>query len=129
MEDRSRRIHSRVQSPHRRAENRKIEFALVHESHASRSVQARTRTIRLASIAPRVSRESRTGLLRRHEALQFLEPALHDVRYVEDRLRGVLRKRHGAQLRPGHANRWHRPFFAAVGLCRLSGTIQYPGVA
>jgi len=50
-------------------------------------------------------------------------------RYVEDRLRGLLRKRHGAQLRPGHADRWHRPFFAAVGLCRLSGTIQYPGVA
>jgi RNA-directed DNA polymerase len=50
-------------------------------------------------------------------------------RYVEDRLRGLLLKRHAPQLRPGQADRWHRPFFEALGLCRLSGTIQYPGVA
>jgi group II intron reverse transcriptase/maturase len=50
-------------------------------------------------------------------------------RYVEDRLRGLLRKRHGAQLRPGQTDHWHRPFFEALGLRRLSGTIHYPGIA
>jgi RNA-directed DNA polymerase len=50
-------------------------------------------------------------------------------RYVEERLRGLLIKRYGAQLRPGRVEAWHRPFFEALGLCRLSGTIQYPGTA
>jgi RNA-directed DNA polymerase len=49
--------------------------------------------------------------------------------YVEERLRGLRIKRHGAQLRPGRAEAWHRPFFEALGLCRLNGTIQYPGTA
>jgi RNA-directed DNA polymerase len=48
-------------------------------------------------------------------------------RYVEERLRGLLIKRHGAQLRAGRAEAWHRPFFEALGLCRLMGTIRYPG--
>jgi group II intron reverse transcriptase/maturase len=50
-------------------------------------------------------------------------------RYVEGRLRGLLVKRHGAQLRPGRVEAWHRPFFEALGLCRLNGTIRYPAVA
>ena len=50
-------------------------------------------------------------------------------RYVEERLRGLLLKRHGTQLRPGRAEAWHRPFFEALGLCRLNGTIRYPGAA
>lgn len=50
-------------------------------------------------------------------------------RYVADRLRGLLIQRHGAQLRPGRADAWQRPFFEALGLCRLNGTIQYPRVA
>jgi RNA-directed DNA polymerase len=50
-------------------------------------------------------------------------------RYVEERLRGLLIKRYGAQLRAGRATAWHRPFFEALGLYRLNGTIQYPGTA
>jgi RNA-directed DNA polymerase len=48
--------------------------------------------------------------------------------YVEERLRGLLRKRAGSRLRPGRADDWRRPFFEALGLCRLRGSIQYPGV-
>jgi group II intron reverse transcriptase/maturase len=50
-------------------------------------------------------------------------------RHVEDRLRGLLIKRAGRRLRPGCAGRWNRPFFEALGLTRLRGTIQYPGTA
>jgi group II intron reverse transcriptase/maturase len=50
-------------------------------------------------------------------------------RYVEDRLRGLLLKRAGARLRPGRAAAWRRPFFEALGLYRLRGTIQYPEAA
>ena len=50
-------------------------------------------------------------------------------RYVEDRLRGLLLTRAGSRLRAGRADVWHRPFFEALGLCRLRGTLQYPGVA
>ena len=49
--------------------------------------------------------------------------------YVVTRLRGLLRQRAGSQLRPGQAVRWRRPFFEALGLCRLRGTIRYPGLA
>jgi len=49
--------------------------------------------------------------------------------YVGDRLRGLLLKRHGSRLRAGRAEAWHRPFFEALGLCRLRGTIAYPGAA
>jgi RNA-directed DNA polymerase len=50
-------------------------------------------------------------------------------RYVEDRLRGLLLKRHGSRLTAGRAGAWRRPFFEALGLCRLRGTVQYPGAA
>jgi RNA-directed DNA polymerase len=53
----------------------------------------------------------------------------HIDRHVEDRLRGLLLKRAGSRLRPGRAQQWRRPFFEALGLCRLRGTIQYPGAA
>ena len=49
--------------------------------------------------------------------------------YVVTRLRRLLRQRAGSQLRPGQAVRWRRPFFEALGLCRLRGTIRYPGFA
>ena len=49
--------------------------------------------------------------------------------YVEERLRGLLLKRAGSRLRAGRAEHWRRPFFEALGLYRLRGTIQYPGVA
>ena len=50
-------------------------------------------------------------------------------RYVEDRLRALLLKRAGSRLRVGRAETWRRPFFEALGLTRLRGTIHYPGVA
>jgi group II intron reverse transcriptase/maturase len=49
--------------------------------------------------------------------------------YVEERLRGLLRKRAGSRLAPGRLATWNRAFFEALGLHRLRGTIQYPGVA
>ena len=49
--------------------------------------------------------------------------------YVERRLRGLLVKRAGSRRLAGRASRWTRPFFEALGLIRLRGTIQYPGVA
>jgi group II intron reverse transcriptase/maturase len=49
--------------------------------------------------------------------------------YVEKRLRGLLLKRAGSRLRAGRGDTWHRPFFEALGLCRLRGTIQYPEAA
>ena len=53
----------------------------------------------------------------------------HIDRYVEERLRGLLRKRAGSRVSAGRAEAWRRPFFEALGLVRLRGTIQYPGVA
>jgi RNA-directed DNA polymerase len=49
--------------------------------------------------------------------------------YVADRLRALLVKRAGSRLRAGRATGWRRPFFEALGLCRLRGTIRYPGAA
>ena len=49
--------------------------------------------------------------------------------YVEDRLRGLLLKRHGSRPTAGRATAWRRPFFEALGLCRLRGTVAYPGAA
>lgn len=49
--------------------------------------------------------------------------------YVEVRLRRLLRKRAGSQLRADHILRWQRPFFEALGLRRLRRTIRYPGTA
>jgi RNA-directed DNA polymerase len=49
--------------------------------------------------------------------------------YVASRLKGVLVKRHGRNLRPGQATRWTPDFFHALGLHRLRGTIRYPAVA
>ena len=49
--------------------------------------------------------------------------------YVERRLRGLLVKRAGSRRPAGRATAWYRPFFESLGLIRLRGTIQYPGVA
>jgi group II intron reverse transcriptase/maturase len=49
--------------------------------------------------------------------------------YVEERLHDLLVKRAGSRLRPERAAGWDRPFFEALGLYRLRGTIQYPGAA
>ena len=50
-------------------------------------------------------------------------------RYVAWRLRGLLVKRHGRNLRAGQAGRWTRHWFRELGLHQLMGTIRYPGVA
>jgi RNA-directed DNA polymerase len=49
--------------------------------------------------------------------------------YVNRRLKGLLLKRYGRQLRAGHPAHWTPDFFHALGLHRLRGTIRYPGVA
>jgi RNA-directed DNA polymerase len=46
--------------------------------------------------------------------------------FVNWRLKRLLIKRHGRQLRPGQATRWTPDFFHALGLYRLRGTIRYP---
>ena len=50
-------------------------------------------------------------------------------RYVAQRLHALLVKRAGSRLRARRTAVWNRPFFEALGLCRLRGTIQYPGAA
>lgn len=50
-------------------------------------------------------------------------------RYVVRRLRGLLVKRHGRNLRAGQADRWTRQWFGELGLHQLMGTIRYPGAA
>jgi len=49
--------------------------------------------------------------------------------YVEERLRGLRYKRVGSRLHAGRAEAWTRSFFERLGLCRLRGTIAYPGAA
>jgi group II intron reverse transcriptase/maturase len=50
-------------------------------------------------------------------------------RYVEERLRQLLRQRHALHRHAAGVEKWSRPFFEALGLCRLRGTVQYPGAA
>ena len=46
-------------------------------------------------------------------------------KYVERRLRDLLLKRAGLRLAAGRVLAWNRPFFEALGLTRLRGTIRY----
>lgn len=50
-------------------------------------------------------------------------------RYVIDRLRGLMIKRYGRNLKPGQWKVWTREWFEAHGLYRLRGTVRYPGLA
>lgn len=50
-------------------------------------------------------------------------------RYVEGRLRGLLCRCHGRNLRPDQVRQWTRDWFRDHGLHRLTGTIRYPEVA
>ncbi len=50
-------------------------------------------------------------------------------RYVAWRLRRLLIRRHGRNLRAGQAELWTRQWFVELGLHQLMGTIRYPGVA
>jgi hypothetical protein len=49
--------------------------------------------------------------------------------YVVKRLRSLRVKRKGRHLRPGEAKAWRRPYFQALGLHSLAGTVQYPEAA
>jgi len=49
--------------------------------------------------------------------------------YVVGRLRGLLVKRYGRNLRPGQTAAWTREWFETQGLYRLRGTVRYPGYA
>jgi group II intron reverse transcriptase/maturase len=49
--------------------------------------------------------------------------------YVERRLRGLRLKRANGRPAAGQILTWNRAFFETLGLCRLRGTIRYPGVA
>jgi len=49
--------------------------------------------------------------------------------YVWKRLRDLVRKRKGRNLRPGEMSRWTRRAFHDLGLHKLLGTIRYPGQA
>jgi RNA-directed DNA polymerase len=49
--------------------------------------------------------------------------------YVRMRLRSLLVKRKGRNLRAGEAQQWTRDWFWGLGLHRLMGTIRYPGAA
>ena len=50
-------------------------------------------------------------------------------RYVAWRLKRLLIKQHGRNLRPGQANQWTRAWFHDQGLHQLMGTIRYPKAA
>jgi RNA-directed DNA polymerase len=50
-------------------------------------------------------------------------------RYVVDRLRRFLLRRHGRHLRPGQARGWTEDWLHGLGPYRLRGTIRYPGAA
>jgi len=50
-------------------------------------------------------------------------------RYAVRRLRGLLVKRHGRNLRAGQAEQWTRQWFGEQGLHQLMGTIRYRGAA
>lgn len=49
--------------------------------------------------------------------------------YVVKRLRKLRIQRKGRHLRPGEARVWRRPYFNALGLETLLGTVQYPKAA
>lgn len=49
--------------------------------------------------------------------------------YVWARLRKLMRRRKGRNLRPGEMQRWTRHAFHKLGLHKLLGTIRYPGHA
>jgi RNA-directed DNA polymerase len=50
-------------------------------------------------------------------------------RYVRQRLKGLLIKRRGRNLRAGQADRWTSAWFHDQGLYRLLGTVRYPRAA
>jgi RNA-directed DNA polymerase len=50
-------------------------------------------------------------------------------RYVVDKLRHLMIKKRGRNLRPGQVDQWTEEWFNGHGLHRLRGTIRYPKAA
>jgi RNA-directed DNA polymerase len=50
-------------------------------------------------------------------------------RYAARRLKRLMVKRKGRNLKAGQAERWTRTWFHGLGLHQLTGTIRYPGTA
>jgi RNA-directed DNA polymerase len=50
-------------------------------------------------------------------------------RYVVMRLRSLMVKKRGRNLRPGQVLRWNEDWFSSLGLYRLRGTVRYPKIA
>jgi RNA-directed DNA polymerase len=50
-------------------------------------------------------------------------------RYVVERLRGLMVKKRGRNLRAGQADTWTEDWFNGHGLHRLRGTVRYPRAA
>lgn len=50
-------------------------------------------------------------------------------RYVVMRLRGLMVKKRGRNLRAGQVDRWTDSWFHSLGLYKLSGTVRYPKAA
>ena len=49
--------------------------------------------------------------------------------YILSRLRGLMIRRYGRNLKAGQTSTWTREWFEAHGLYRLRGTVRYPGHA
>ena len=49
--------------------------------------------------------------------------------YVVGRLRGLMIKKRGRNLRAGQTRQWTEDWFNGLGLHRLRGTIRYPKTA
>ena len=49
--------------------------------------------------------------------------------YVVDRLRCLMVKKRGRNLRPGQILEWNEDWFNGHGLYRLRGTVRYPKAA
>lgn len=49
--------------------------------------------------------------------------------YILSRLRGLMIKRYGRNLKAGQTSTWTREWFETQGLYRLRGTVRYPGYA
>ena len=49
--------------------------------------------------------------------------------YILSRLRGLMIRRYGRNLKAGQTSTWTREWFEAHGLHRLRGTVRYPGYA
>ena len=72
---------------------------------------------------------TRLGLELHPEKTVDLSRGRQGFDFLEERLHAQLGKRAESRVRAGRTAVWIRPFFEALRLYRLRGTIQYPGAA